>query len=233
MDSRGCEGGMSNRDIVTMGGSAGSIESLLRIVKALPHTLPAAVFIVVHRRSLENSWLAHLLNRPGSLPAGEAVDNARIVHGRIYVAPPDRHLVIAEGRIHLTRGPKEGLHRPSINATFRSAAAAYGKRATGVLLSGMLDDGASGLWEIVHRGGVSIVQHPEEARCPSMPHEALKDVPIHYRLRSDEIAGRLVQLTSEREIPQTRSNEFVNDISPERFSGFTCPECRGAALRGR
>src|SRR5690348_11493478 len=105
---------MAQRDIVTIGGSAGSIESLARIVKALPPDLPAAVFIIVHRRSLENSWLAYLLNRPGALRACEAEDNEWISSGRIYVAPPDRHLVIAEGHIHLTRGPKEGLHRPSI-----------------------------------------------------------------------------------------------------------------------
>lgn len=224
---------MAQRDIITIGGSAGSIESLARIVKALPPDLPAAVFIIVHRRSLENSWLAYLLNRPGALRACEAEDNERISSGRIYVAPPDRHLVIAEGHIHLTRGPKEGLHRPSINATFRSAAAAYGNRVIGVLLSGMLDDGASGLWEIVHRGGVSIVQHPEEARFPSMPLEALTDAPIHYRLRTEEIAPRLVELTNESEVPHAQSSEFVNDIPPERFSGFTCPECRGPLYEHR
>ena len=224
---------MAQSDIVTIGGSAGSIESLAQIVKALPPDLPAAVFIIVRRRSLENSWLAYLLNRPGALRACEAEDNERISSGRIYVAPPDRHLVIAEGHIHLTRGPKEGLHRPSINATFRSAAAAYGNRVIGVLLSGMLDNGASGLWEIVHRGGVSIVQQPEEARFPSMPLEALTDAPIHYRLRTEEIAPRLVELTNESEVPHAQSSEFVNDIPPERFSGFTWPECLGPLYEHR
>ena len=105
-------------------------------------------------------------------PPLAASDGERIQPGRIYVAPPDRHLLVAEDHIHLTRGPKEGLHRPSINVTFRSAAPAYGPRVIGVLLSGLLDDGASGLWEIANRRGIAVVsripKRPSSRPCPSM-----------------------------------------------------------------
>lgn len=225
---------MTHRDIITIGGSAGSIESLKRIVAQLPLSLHAAIFVVIHRGSLEKSWLAQVINRASQFPADEAADGERIEQGRIYLAPPDYHLLVAEDHIHLTRGPKEGLHRPSINITFRSAARAYGNRVIGVLLSGMLDDGASGLWEIVHHGGISIVQHPDEAQFPSMPIEALKDVPINYKLPSVEIGHRLVDLANQSIIPDGfQFEEFVNDVAPERFSGFTCPECRGPLYEHR
>jgi len=218
---------VAHRNIVTIGGSAGSIESLKRIVRELPDSFPAALFVVIHRTALEKSWLGQVLSHTGPLRAGEALDNERVEVGRIYIAPPDFHLLVAEDHIHLTRGPKEGLHRPSINMTFRSAALAHQDRVIGVLLSGMLDDGASGLWEIVHHGGISIVQHPDEAQFPSMPLQALKDVPINYKLRAAEIAPRLLQLTNGRRLAESEAEDFINDILPERFSGFTCPECRG------
>jgi len=224
---------MPQRDIIVIGGSAGSIKSLRTVVSRLPGTLPVAVFVVVHRTSLERSWLGQVLNRVGALSAAEACDGEPISQGRIYVAPSDSHLLIAEGHVHLTHGPKEGLHRPSINVTFRSAARAYGNRVAGVLLSGMLDDGASGLWEIVHRGGVSIVQHPDEAEFPSMPLVALKDVPINYKLSSVEIGDELCRLATQSAPVQPAETSFVNEVSLERFSGFTCPECRGPLYEHR
>jgi two-component system chemotaxis response regulator CheB len=154
------------------------------------------------------------------------VDGELIERGNIYIAPPDRHLLVGQGHLHLTRGPKEGLHRPSINITIRSAAATYGDRVIGILLSGMLDDGASGLWEIAKRGGVTIVQDPDEAMFPSMPLNALEDAHVHYRLPASDI-GRVVS-------GLVRGDEMPNSSPPDepvnqevRFSGFTCPECRG------
>jgi len=215
------------------GGSAGSIPTLTRIVCSLPTEFPAAVFVILHLRSREKSQLAEILARAGRLDAVRAHDAQRIEQGMTYVAPPDHHMVIAAGHIHLSRGPKEGLHRPSINATFRSAALAYRSRVVGVLLSGMLDDGASGLWDIVYHRGISIVQDPEEAKFPSMPINALEDVPINYKLRSQEIGPRLVDLVTSPEPFPTSEELTVNDIPPERFSGFTCPECRGALFEHR
>lgn len=221
------------RDIITIGGSAGSIQALRTIVERLPSDLPAALFVVIHRSTADRSFLAQVLDRAGALPAAEASDNEHIDAGRIYIAPADHHLLIAEDHVHLTRGPKEGLHRPSINMMFRSAAQVYRKRVIGVLLSGNLDDGASGLWEIAHQGGIAVIQDPDEAQFPSMPLQALKDAPINYELRATEIAARLVKLTNDVNAPDFQPGKFINDVVPERFSGFTCPECRGPLFEHR
>jgi two-component system, chemotaxis family, protein-glutamate methylesterase/glutaminase len=215
------------REIVTIGGSAGSMPSLLRIVEALPEKFAAAVFVVLHLHSREKSSLPSALARVARIPAVHASDGRRIETGTIYVAPPDRHLIIAEGHMHLSRGPKEGLHRPSINVTFRSAAVAYGDRVVGVLLSGMLDDGASGLWDIANHGGISIIQDPLEAQFPSMPVNALSEAPVHFKLRAAEIGPRLVRMVTSSEESPMLSEPVINDIPRERFSGFTCPECHG------
>jgi two-component system chemotaxis response regulator CheB len=160
------------------------------------------------------------------LQASEAIEGELIEPGRIYVVPPDRHLLIGDNHLHLTRGPKEGLHRPSINITFRSAAAAYGDRVIGILLSGMLDDGASGLWEIARRGGVTIVQDPDEALFPSMPLNALQDAPVHYKLKASDIGVIVSGLVNGGEMFNSSPGEEPDN--PEiQFSGFTCPECRG------
>lgn len=219
--------------MIAIGGSAGSIPALKRIVSDLPGELPAVVFVVIHTRAREYSALADVIRSAGQMRAKNAEDAQRIESGTIYVAPPDRHMLIAGDHIHLSRGPKEGLHRPSINATFRSAAACCEERVVGVLLSGLMDDGASGLWEIMHHHGVSIVQDPEEAKFPSMPMSALESVPINFKLKAREIGPRLVEIVMSPETESVRGEPMVNEISPERFSGFTCPECRGPMFEHR
>jgi two-component system, chemotaxis family, protein-glutamate methylesterase/glutaminase len=213
------------RDVVVIGGSAGSLEALKQIVREFPADLPAAIFVVIHLSARTKSYLPEILAARSGLSVSQVTDGAAITTGTIYVAPPDHHLLIGNNHIHLSKGPKEGLNRPSINVTFRSAAAAYGNRVIGILLSGMLDDGASGLWEIGRRGGVTIVQDPAEAEFPSMPMNALQDAAVHYRLPVAEI-GRLVSgLTGREEVPDIiPENQPVEQV---KFSGFTCPECRG------
>lgn len=218
---------MAKRDIVVIGGSAGSLEALLNLLRSLPVNLPAAIFVVIHLTPRGKSVLAEIIDRQtGGLPAKQASEGERISPGRIYVAPPDRHLLVANSHIHLARGPKEGLHRPSINVTFRSAAATYGPRVIGVLLSGMLDDGASGLWEIANRGGVAVVQEPSEAQFPSMPLNALQDADISYRLPARGIGTILPKLVTGEESAEEK--ECVpHEHQPEKYSGFSCPECHG------
>jgi two-component system chemotaxis response regulator CheB len=219
--------------MIAIGGSAGSVQVLKRVVEDLPQNLPASLFVVIHTRAREHSALAELLDNIGALNAVSARDSQRIENGTIYVAPPDRHMLIAGDHIHLSRGPKEGLHRPSINATFRTAASCCDGRVVGVLLSGLLDDGASGLWEIVQHGGVSIVQDPEEAKFPSMPMTALESVPINFKLRATEIGPQLVNIVTSLEPHDLLTGPIVNQIQHERFSGFTCPECRGPLYEHR
>ena len=217
---------MANRDIVAIGGSAGSLEALKRIVASLPAELSAAVFVVIHLSPRTRSYLADILQKSTSILVVQASDGAPIRNGTIYVAPPDRHLIVSEDHIHLSRGPKEGLQRPSINVTFRSAAATYGSRVIGVLLSGMLDDGAAGIWEIGRRGGITMVQDPSEAEFPSMPLNALNDAIVHYTLTVSELGPMLVRLLEE-EVSPTSKGRDVSERAMDRFSGFTCPECRG------
>jgi two-component system, chemotaxis family, protein-glutamate methylesterase/glutaminase len=212
------------RNIVVLGGSAGSLEPMKMIVRCLPPDFPGSIFVVVHLAPRGKSVLGQLLSQASALPTVTVDRDQSFDRGKIYIAPPDRHLVVAEGHMHLTRSPKEGLHRPSINVTFRTAALAYRERVVGVLLSGMLDDGASGLWEIARNGGVTVVQNLQEASFPSMPMSAVEDAPVNYQLRAAEIGPMLIKLASGSEVdmPKLRESSKHN-----RFSGFTCPECRG------
>lgn len=218
---------MPKREIIVIGGSAGSLEGLKTVLRGLADDLAAAVIVVMHLRAREKSYLAQFVTQASSFPVLTAAEGERIEKRKVYVAVPDRHLIVAKGHLHLSRGPKEGLHRPSINATFRSAAAVYGDGVVGVLLSGMLDDGAAGLWEIVRRGGVAIVQDPEEALYPSMPMAALQDVAIQYRLRAAEIGPLLNKIVGGNEVPAVTNKSSQDPFAAGKFSGFTCPECRG------
>jgi two-component system chemotaxis response regulator CheB len=217
------------RDLIVIGGSAGSLTVLTHVLGDLPSDLNAAVCVVVHTSPRGRSQLADILGCRSKLPVANAVDGDVLERGRIYVAPPDRHLLIANGHFHLTRGPKEGLQRPSINVTFRSAAHSRGERVIGLLLSGMLDDGASGLWEIAHHGGVALIQDPNDAEFPSMPLSALQDAPVHHRLRSDEMSSMLQRLVAGEDAANVLTDG--DSRSPDQFSGITCPECRGPLFR--
>src|SRR3954451_21393511 len=168
-------GSLAARDIIMIGTSAGGIEPLKQIVSNLPADLPASIFVVVHLPPWHRSALPSVLSRCGRLPASHPTSGELIRPGHIYVAQPDFHLLLdEENKIQLWRGPKENRHRPAINASFRSAAVNYRDRVIGVILSGMLDDGATGLWWIKHYGGVAVVQDPVQTQFPDMPCAALE-----------------------------------------------------------
>ncbi|HEY1341565.1 MAG TPA: chemotaxis protein CheB, partial [Bryobacteraceae bacterium] len=135
-------------DIVVVGASSGGVEALQQFAGGLPRDFPAAVFVVLHLLPWAPSLLPDILSRAGPLTAMHAENDQPIEPGRIYVAPPDRHLLVEEDRMALWRGPKENLHRPAVNALFRSAAVAHRERVVGIVMSGALDDGSAGLWWI-------------------------------------------------------------------------------------
>src|SRR6185312_5574063 len=170
------EGGyrLAVRDIIVIGCSVGGVEALQKVVGGLPAGFPGSLFVVLHIAPETYSVLPNILSRAGKLPARHAVDGELIRQGSIYVAPPDHHLVLEDGRMRLTRGPKENRHRPAIDPLFRSAARWYGPRVIGVVLTGALDDGTAGLMCIKNNGGLAIVQDPEEAFCSSMPRSAVE-----------------------------------------------------------
>jgi len=220
------------RDIIAIGASAGGVEALRTVVRRLPAGFPASIFIVMHVAARSRSFLPEILARAGKLPVAHAVDGESIETGRIYIAPPDNHLLVEQGHVHLNCGPKEQHHRPCINVLFRSAAAAYDGRVVGVVLSGELDDGTAGLWEIKRRGGIAVVQHPEEAQFSSMPLSALREVEVDHTVRLDEMADLMVSLAGVTSASRGHAKEVSTTLQhtdgPERqLTDITCPDCRG------
>ena len=234
------------RDVITIGGSAGAIEALLSLFGKLPASVPAAIFVVVHRPPLFESQLVHILGRRTKMPVREPEDGQPVQPGRVYLAPRDYHMVFEDGVVRLNRGPQFHRFRPAVDPLFRSAAYVYGPRTIGVVLTGALDDGTAGLWTIKLRGGTAIVQDPEEALIPSMPLSALKAVSVDHRAKVSEIAGLLARLTREEapeapEMPMDEKRKIESEIriaeedsalekwaaAEGDLSPFTCPECHG------
>lgn len=183
-------------DLVVIGASAGGLEALKGLLGSLPKDLDAAVLIAMHIGEGKTSILASVLTRFTALPIADAIDGQRLERGRVYVAIADHHLTIEKDIVRVLPSPKEGLYRPSIDTLFRSAAAAYGNRVVGVVLSGMLKDGTAGLVHITKGGGVSVVQDPNEALESSMPESAIVGDHVQYILPVRDIAALLVRLAA-------------------------------------
>lgn len=194
---------MPGRDIIVMGASAGGIGAIRTLLPLLPGDLPATLFLVLHRRPVDSETrrLLPVLAQNAELQVDLAEDGQSFGCGHVYVAPPDSHVLIGRGLIHLERSPAENHCRPSVDVLFRSAAFSYGSRVIGVLLSGMLGDGTAGMWQIWKRGGVTMVQDPREAAYPNMPQSALDNVPVHYTLPLIEIARALIALAGKEQNP--------------------------------
>jgi two-component system, chemotaxis family, protein-glutamate methylesterase/glutaminase len=238
---------MPGHDIIVVGASAGGVEALTQLVGKLPADLPAAVFVVLHVPAHVTSVLPAILSRGGPLPAAHPDDGEAIQPGRIYVAPPDSHLLIRKGRVRLSRGPRENGHRPAVDPLFRSAATAYGRRVVGVVLSGTLDDGTAGLVAVRRRGGVTVVQDPADALFASMPRNALEAVPADHVLPVALIPPLLAELARQEVEPDPNGEDAMPDDMeiesefaeldldaiedkdhPGTPSGFACPDCGGA-----
>jgi two-component system chemotaxis response regulator CheB len=183
--------------IVVIGGSAGAVEAVTRLVRALPENFPAAVLVVIHFPTTSISALPAILNPAGPLPALVATDGRAIETGKVYVAPPNFHLTVEGHRIRLSRGPQENGHRPSIDALFRTAAASAAGRIVGVLLSGNLYDGTLGLLRVKQRRGITIVQDPADALYAGMPRSAIECVGADHIVTLKELPALLVRLVSE------------------------------------
>jgi two-component system, chemotaxis family, protein-glutamate methylesterase/glutaminase len=165
---------MQVRDLVAVGASAGGLDALMKLAALLPRGLSTSILVVVHGSANGPGHLACILDRAGALSARMAVDGERIAHERIYVAPPDRHLVVDDSRIRVTSGPRENGFRPAIDPLFRTAADAYGARVVAVLLSGGLDDGVEGAAAVRTRGGLTVAQDLREACVPALPEAAIR-----------------------------------------------------------
>jgi two-component system chemotaxis response regulator CheB len=235
---------MPHRDIIVIGASSGGVHALCELCQGLPADFPATIFVVIHIGA-NPSKMPDILRSCGKLQAEHALDGVRPQPGRIYVAPPDRHMLIEQGAIRLTRGPKEHHTRPSIDPLFRSAALDCGRRVIGVVLSGHLDDGTLGMKAIRACGGVLVVQDPADAEAGSMPQSVLENVGVDHCLSLMQIAQTLTKLASEPlnlpplPPPQWLVQEHLASLSEGqstmenleaigKHSSLVCPECTGS-----
>jgi two-component system chemotaxis response regulator CheB len=233
---------MAMKDIVTIGGSLGSSTVLKRLLADLPSDFPAAVFVTTHMPRTSGGYLAEALDDHSPLPVRQAMDGQPIERGHVYVAAPDRHLLLTGGTILLGTGPRENMARPAIDALFRSAALSFGPRVVGLVLSGLLNDGASGLHAIKAMGGTAIVQHPLDAQAHDMPTAALQTVEADHVGRAGQLAGLLREVVREEAgpiIPASPDLELEVSIAAGQRLGseqlrelgepvaLTCPHCQG------
>ena len=223
-------GDPARRDRIAIGGSAGSLDTLRAIARRFPADFPGASFVVAHIGQ-SRSTLPELLSKAGKLSASHPQEKEPIRKGHIYVAPPDRHLLIEDGKVCLPRGPREHFTRPAIDPLFRSAAAAAGPRVIGVVLSGVGSDGAAGLDAIRRSGGATVVEDPSEAAFPDMPLSAAAICKPDFLVRAAEIPALLVGLSEEvvERTSATKASETAMEINElDRPITFSCPECGGA-----
>jgi two-component system chemotaxis response regulator CheB len=219
-----------NHDVIVIGGSAGAIEVLLGLVGELPADLPASIFVAIHTRPDRASSLPEILTRRGWLPASHPLHNEPIAPRRIYVAPPDNHLLVRKGSMEVVRGPRENGQRPAVDPLFRSASAAYGARVIGVVLSGYLDCGTAGMMSIKARGGLCVVQAPASAQVADMPSSVIERVAVDHVAAPDELAALLATLAATPAAVEASPNKFVEQLEgtePGLAAELVCPICQG------
>lgn len=231
------------RDIIVIGTSAGGLEALDTLIGGLPADIPASIFIVQHLAP--QGTAAALLYRLGSYRAFKckvAANKEKFQPGRIYIAPPDYHLLVKESHVLVTKGARENRYRPGIDPLFRSAAATHGARVIGVLLTGLLDDGTAGLRAVKRCGGVTVVQDPKEAAYPEMPQSALSNVQVDYCVSLADMGGLLGRLAKRhpgkrKPIPEDVKTEaliaerVLSNVAQVGSLGkqvpYNCPNCGG------
>jgi two-component system, chemotaxis family, protein-glutamate methylesterase/glutaminase len=235
---------MARRDIVVVGASAGGVETLQQLVRTLPASFPASLFVTVHFPAESASVLPKILSRCGPLTALHAADGDAIIQGRIYVAPPDHHLLIHRDCLALARGPRENGNRPAIDPMFRSAAVAFGERVIGIVLTGTLDDGTAGARAIKRAGGVAIAQDPRDALFSSMPQSAIEHGSVDRVLPVSEMGAAIIELITEEirdgDVKVSLDDAIETEYSageleavenpqnhPGKPSPYGCPDCGG------
>lgn len=231
------------KHIVVVGTSAGGLSALNELVSQFDTAWDAAFFIVLHlSRKGISDFLRHRLQHYTKLNAVLAQDGLPIERGNIYIAPPGNHLLVKKGVVKLGHGPEENRWRPSIDVLFRSAAAAYNSQVTGLVLTGLLDDGTAGMWAIKRSGGTAIVQDPNEAEYPDMPLSVLNRMEVDHCLTLNEMGPALANLFATKQITNTPVPEDVKAeaaIAEKMASGpetltplgtqsvYGCPDCGG------
>lgn len=226
--------------VIVIGASAGGVEAVRSLAAALSADFPAPVFVVLHIGA-HKSELPWLLNQIGPLRAVHPKDGDPIRPGQIYVAPPDQHMLVEPGCIRLTKGPRENWARPAIDPLFRSAARSYGADVIGVVLTGGLNDGTAGLYEIKQAGGITVVQDPADAANPSMPRSALEHVAVDHCLKLAQLPVFLARLATKGageirldqapSVSVSKGKEMTAEYKLDQPVAVTCPDCGGALRR--
>lgn len=231
------------KNLIIIGASAGGIRAVSTVVAGFPNNIDAAVLIVLHVSKNSNAHnIAEILQRNTPLKCRVAVHGLTIEKSNIYIAPPDYHLMIDGPVMHLNQGPYENRYRPSIDVLFRSAAVHYANKVIGIIMTGMLDDGTSGMYAVKTCGGRCIIQNPLEAEFPDMPQSVLNKVQVDYIADLADIPVIVEDLIKKPlplkvEIPQELKLEAeitqrlmsnIDDLKKiADRSDFVCPDCGG------
>jgi two-component system, chemotaxis family, protein-glutamate methylesterase/glutaminase len=233
---------MSKRNVIAIGASLGGVDAARQVLAALPNDLPAAVLITIHVGSNGLNAMADVFGAGSTIPTSTAVDGEPVQMGRVYIAPADHHLLVLHDVVRLGRGPRENMARPAIDPMLRSVGLSCGGRAIGVVLSGMLNDGAAGLADLKRCGGLTLVQNPSDAQARDMPLSALHAVDVDYRAPAAELGALLLRLVKENAEPAIAPPADIQlevEIALGRPVGteatatiatpvpLTCPHCSG------
>jgi two-component system chemotaxis response regulator CheB len=234
---------ITNPMIIVVGSSSGGMQALTKLVAQFPKGFPASIFIVNHMSAdTTGEPLLKALNASGGLPCEHGKDGVEFKTGHIYLAPSDQHMLIEKGRILVTKGARENRSRPAIDPLFRSAAVAYGNRVIGVILTGYLDDGTSGMMAIKRCGGVCIAQDPLDASYPDMPQSVIANVGADHVVPISEMGVLLSELVR-RKLPKSGripediqieakiAKRVLSDLPSVQSLGvqvpYNCPDCGG------
>ncbi|QFI68237.1 protein-glutamate methylesterase [Sinorhizobium alkalisoli] len=239
---------MGRRDVIAIGGSLGSVDAVKQLLRDLPADFDAAVFVVIHVGASGKDLLAGIFNDRAAIPVRTATDGEPVQPGRAYVAPADNHLLVMDGTVRLGRGPRENLARPAVDPLFRSVGMSFGPGAIGLILTGMLNDGAAGLADLKRCGGVAVVQNPADAVAPDMPLGALSAAEVDYRAPLSDLPSLLAKLAGEeagQAVPVPDDVRLEVDIAlgrradPAKISviadpvQLSCPACGGVLSQVR
>lgn len=228
--------------IVVIGTSAGGANALIELVSQLTPEMDAAYFIVMHlsKTSISN-YLINRLQPHTSLPISAAKDAEPIEKGRVYMATPNEHLILIKGQVVVGHGPEENRWRPSIDVLFRSAAAAYNAKVVGIILTGLLNDGTSGMSAIKRSGGICIVQDPNEAEFPDMPLNVLNTLEVDHCISLSGMGSILMECFKGERQEQTPPDDVLTEANivsnmltridhmPQlgKHIIYACPDCGG------
>lgn len=228
--------------IITVGASAGGMNALSELVAQFTEDMEVAVFIVMHlSRASISDFLSNRLQPHTSFQCKVAQEGGNIEKGHIYIAASNKHLLVKKNKIILGQGPEENRWRPSIDVLFRSAAAAFSTRVIGIILTGSLDDGTTGMSAIKRSGGTCIVQDPNEAEYPDMPLSVLDNMEVDYCIPLAKMGGAIFDIIqTEPESIAAPPDVIIESVIAERVvvdyenvkklgekSIYACPDCGG------